>query len=356
MKKRIVGAIILLLIGAGGGIGYYIYRSFHCVTSNAVFIKSDSLKFLGFKRPGRIERIYISEGAPIQKGDLIAQLEQEELKRQIEGIEARRRGIREGLTSLKLQQMELKQELELKKRLISARIEELKGEIGASERELTQLKRDYDRFKHLYHQGKIALQKLEQVETKYQVLSYRLKGLRSKLKGLKIELDIVKVKGLEVERLERAIGVKKAQLEEIGKRLQVLKLHLKDGYLYSPIDGVVAKKFKREGEIVSAGEQVVAVVNPRKIYALVLLEETKLKGIGIGSRATVHIDSLDRDFPGKVVQILPVSAATFALVPRDFSSGEFTKLSQRFYVKIGFTAPTPGVLVGMGGEVTIFKK
>jgi len=62
-----------------------------------------------------------------------------------------------------------------------------------------------------------------------------------------------------------------------------------------------------------------------------------------------------KDFDGVVSKILPASAATFALVPRDISSGEFTKLAQRFYVRIRFNKLPKDVKVGMSGEVKIEK-
>ena len=51
---------------------------------------------------------------------------------------------------------------------------------------------------------------------------------------------------------------------------------------------------------------------------------------------------------------MPVSASTFSLVPRDIASGEFTKLDQRFIVKIKIPY-NPKVRIGMSGEVKIYK-
>jgi membrane fusion protein (multidrug efflux system) len=106
---------------------------------------------------------------------------------------------------------------------------------------------------------------------------------------------------------------------------------------------------------VDAGMKILSIVDPKSLYVLDLLEETKLKGINPGCSVKIHIDALDKDFEGVVSEILPASASTFALVPRDISSGEFTKLAQRFYVKIKFNKVPKNVLVGMSGEVQIAK-
>ncbi len=53
-------------------------------------------------------------------------------------------------------------------------------------------------------------------------------------------------------------------------------------------------------------------------------------------------------------KILPTSAAKFALVPRDISAGEFTKVVQRIPVKVRITkGDVSKLVVGMGGEIEI---
>ncbi len=53
--------------------------------------------------------------------------------------------------------------------------------------------------------------------------------------------------------------------------------------------------------------------------------------IKIGNTVVIKLDAIgDQEYSGKVISILPASASTFSLVPRDIASGEFTKLDQRF--------------------------
>jgi membrane fusion protein (multidrug efflux system) len=121
------------------------------------------------------------------------------------------------------------------------------------------------------------------------------------------------------------------------------------------LNGKIAKKFANADEVANTGSKILSIVDPKDLYVLVLLEETKLKGVKKGNYVKIHIDATDRDYGGYVNKILPASAATFALVPRDISSGEFTKLAQRFYVRIRFKKIPDDVLVGMSGEVEIAK-
>jgi len=89
MKKKIAlfTFILLILIGVYGLYKYIVFNK-NYASSNAVFVKSDSLTFLSFKLPGKIEKIYVNEGDKIKKGQLLTKLETNELeiqKKELEG-------------------------------------------------------------------------------------------------------------------------------------------------------------------------------------------------------------------------------------------------------------------------------
>ena len=81
MKKKIALFIFIFLLIAGGYLLFeYIMFNKKYVESNAVFVKSDSLTFLSFKLPGKIEKIYVKEGQNVNKGELLAKLDTKALK------------------------------------------------------------------------------------------------------------------------------------------------------------------------------------------------------------------------------------------------------------------------------------
>jgi membrane fusion protein (multidrug efflux system) len=370
MKKRVALVIfIVLLIGSLYGLYKYIVFNKTYSSSNAVFVKSDTLTFLSFKLPGKIEKIYVNEGDDIKKGELLAKLDTKSLEIQKKELEFNIKALHSKINAIKLQKEkisnDIKNELNLTKNDIfklQKKIESFTHVINAMKYKLNKLKNDYLRFSKLYRQGKISREKFEGVKTAYFALKEEIKAKEKSLEALKtdkkslgIKLAMIENSKKEVLRLEKLIKSSKNQLKALKEKLSLVNQQIRDSYLYSPIDGKVAKKLANNDEVVNAGMRVLSVVNPRDVYVLDLLEETKLKGIKPGCEAKIHIDALDEDFDGVVEKILPASAATFALVPRDISSGEFTKLAQRFYVRIRFKKVPKNVLVGMSGEVQIAK-
>jgi len=128
--------------------------------------------------------------------------------------------------------------------------------------------------------------------------------------------------------------------------------------LRSPLDGRVAKRFVTSGDMALAGKVMYSLVDPRDIYVLVLLEEGKLKGVETGAPVNIHIDAYPKQtFKGVVDAILPASAATFALIPRDISAGEFTKVAQRIPIRVKIAQGDTDLLrIGLGGEVEIERQ
>ena len=135
-------------------------------------------------------------------------------------------------------------------------------------------------------------------------------------------------------------------LEKANKQLSYTKL-------YAPFDGIVAKKFFNPPKVLKKGTPVVALTDPKKLYCEVLLSEKKLKGVKVGSEVTITVDAIaGKKYTGKVSSIAPTSASTFSLVPRDIASGEFTKLDQRFVVRIALDS-IENLRAGMGASVAI---
>jgi membrane fusion protein (multidrug efflux system) len=86
------------------------------------------------------------------------------------------------------------------------------------------------------------------------------------------------------------------------------------------------------------------------------VDESALSNIHVGQPVDIHVDAYgSQNFTGHVSQIVDVSASQFSLLPtEDYSSGNFTKVSQRFPVYIVLDNGGQGMLLpGMSAEVTI---
>jgi membrane fusion protein, multidrug efflux system len=121
------------------------------------------------------------------------------------------------------------------------------------------------------------------------------------------------------------------------------KLHTKnlaDTRLYSPVDGVLLKKFCEVGEITGVGIPLFVVSDIRKIKVSAFIPENELNNIKIGQNSRVFISALDKTFNGRIVEV--GSAADAA--------------SRAFSVKIEVENPEMLIRPGMIAEAKIITE
>ena len=89
-------------------------------------------------------------------------------------------------------------------------------------------------------------------------------------------------------------------------------------------------------------------------YVEANFKETQLDRLAPGQKAKVYVDAYgDEAVDGVVESIAPASGSEFSLLPPENATGNFTKITQRFPVRIRLTAcrlrPVARGHVGRGG-------
>jgi membrane fusion protein (multidrug efflux system) len=149
-----------------------------------------------------------------------------------------------------------------------------------------------------------------------------------------------------------------AQKAVLGAQLK--EAELQSGYttVLSPGNGRIGKRTVELGQRVQPGQQLAAVVDG-SVWIVANFKETQLESMRVGQSATVELDA----FPGRALKarvdsFAPASGATFALLPPDNATGNFTKIVQRVPVKLlldpsQMTDITERVVPGMSASVSV---
>jgi membrane fusion protein (multidrug efflux system) len=172
-------------------------------------------------------------------------------------------------------------------------------------------------------------------------------------------------KALEVAKAQ--LNIDKTKIQTFKAQLNVIETELLNTSIYSPMDGVVGKRWVLKGDVVQPGQPIFTIFNLTNIWVTAYLEETKLASINIGDNVDVSVDAYpDQNFAGKVYQIGSNTASQFSLIPPSNASGNFTKVTQRVPIKISIDhvkkngQPDPSenikLLPGMSVEIKITIK
>ena len=162
--------------------------------------------------------------------------------------------------------------------------------------------------------------------------------------------------GPQREIKEADLLAKKARVREAEAELQDLEFRLGLTTLRSPVKGVVVKKNSHRGEFVQAGQPVFMVVDSSRYWVEANVDETEIRFVKPGNKATVKLDSYPGvQFDGQVVDVGGATTSEFSLFSPHKLTGVFIKSTQKLPVKIA-VENTDGILrVGMLAVVRIEK-
>jgi membrane fusion protein, multidrug efflux system len=149
-----------------------------------------------------------------------------------------------------------------------------------------------------------------------------------------------------------------ARADSADAALAQAKLQLSYTRIEAPADGTLSRLAAHDGQLIQAGQQVVAVV-PTATYVLANFKETQVGAMRVGQRAEIQVDAYPgRTFDGKVDSTSPGTGARFSLLPPDNASGNFVKVVQRLPVKIAWVNVPPDVKLaaGMSADVTVLTR
>jgi multidrug resistance efflux pump len=121
----------------------------------------------------------------------------------------------------------------------------------------------------------------------------------------------------------------------------------------APFDGIVIAEPAAVGSVVAAGQPIVTMVDPTKLWVNANIEETNIGRVKVGQLVTIHIDALNADVVGKVDVVTPATAGTSSILPQSNASGNFTKVTQLVPVRITVNLGNQPMLVGANVEVKI---
>lgn len=145
-----------------------------------------------------------------------------------------------------------------------------------------------------------------------------------------------------VDALKDDIAISKQDYDQTRAAMQIAKANLDDkldqlGYctITAPTDGVVGNKTVQTGNRIAAATVLMSVV--QDVWVVANYKETQVGRMVKGQRVKIRVDAIPgREFDGRIDSLSPGAGSTFALLPPENATGNFTKIVQRIPVKIVF--------------------
>jgi membrane fusion protein (multidrug efflux system) len=316
--------IIIILVAA-----WFWYRDYSMYfTTDDAHVDANNIT-VSSKILGRIVRLNAEEGDTVQKDMLLVLLDSTDLIAQKNQVLASR-----DQAMVNLAQAEAKYNSDIK----SLRVTEINVEKAGE---------DFERAKKQAEGGVITREQMDHASKAYE----------SALAQLDASKSMLQVSRSQINSAEAALKTAEVQVK-------VVETQISNTRLYSPANGLVAKRWLLPGDIVQPSQSVFTVTEAGKFWIVAFVEETRISEIHSGQKVRFTLDAFPHvRFSGKVFSIGTSTASVFSLIPANNASGNFTKVTQRVPVKISIDSADNGkdialfhIRSGMSAVVKIFRK
>ncbi len=276
---------------------------------------------VSFKLSGRILEIYVQEGDWVEKGKVVARLDDDELRQRVDLARA----------TLKASQVRLE------KLLAGSRPEEIReaeANLQQAQFDFENKRIQYERVKTLYEAKVIPRETLDNAETRYKIAKAALEGATEFYKKVK--------EGPRKEDIEDG----KAQVEQALASLRLAETQLGYTVLRSPMTGIVLVKSAERGEVVNPGTSILTIADITNVWLRAYIPETELSRVKWGQEVIVTTDlHPQKEYRGKVSFISSQSEFT----PKQIQT-EKERVTLVYRIKVDIPNPDHELKPGMPAD------
>ncbi|MGQ9921404.1 MAG: efflux RND transporter periplasmic adaptor subunit [Desulfobacca sp.] len=278
MKKKLgIAFLVIPLAALAGGYWWFWWPAHN---------NKDQLRLMGhieatetnlaFKVPGIIARINFQEGDYVKAGQVVAELDAQDLQDEFVAAQARVKAAQAALARL----------------LAGSRpqeIAEAKAAVLQAQADLENKRLEYERMEGLLARRAVPVSKRDNARAAFLMAQEMLRRVQE-------QYSLVQ-EGPRREDIDRA----RAELKQAQANLELARTRLGYATLRAPVNGVVLTRPAEPGEVAAVGAIVLTTADLDNVYAEVYIPESELGRVRLGQAASVKVDSYpDRQFPGWV--------------------------------------------------------
>lgn len=180
-----------------------------------------------------------------------------------------------------------------------------------------------------------AEQDARQVEAAVRAQTSAVAQARQRAREAEAAVGTARSQRREVAVKRAAVAAAEGRLARAEADLQQAELNRDYTVISAPMGGRVSKKTVEIGQVVQAGQPLLALVALDDVWVIANFKETDLAGVQPGQPAVITVDAYPGvSFRAHVDSIQGGSGAVFSLLPPENATGNFVKVVQRVPVKL----------------------
>jgi multidrug resistance efflux pump len=285
-KRLAVVGVIAVLVGVGT---YFYVRTPNSLTLTGIVTTDDIV--VSPQVAGQISQLLVKEGDSVHQGQLLAVLSSGELAADraffARSEEGSAKQVQESEAALRYQEQQTADQIHQAEATLGSAIAS-RDEAVAN---VANTKTILDRNETMLRGGGISPQDADQARTAYTVAKSRADAIDKQIEAARAALSLAQSAAQQVSMRRSAFESSRAQHQAAVAQTAKADVRLAYAELHAPTNGFVDVRAARPGEVVSAGQPVLTLVNPDELWVRADVEESYIDRVRIGDSLSVRLPS-----------------------------------------------------------------
>lgn len=286
-------------------------------STNDAYLQADQV-VVSAKVAGTVEEVFVADNQSVRVGDPLVRIDASSSQARVEQARAQVGQARATIAQYEAQIREQQ-----------ATIDQAVATVGGAEAQRRYNQTEVDRYAPLAASGAESAEKLSQMTSnRDQAVATLRQNEASATQARR-----------RIATLHAQVAVAEAQAVQAEAQAKQAQVDVDSSLIRASIDGRVGDRQARVGLAAQVGTRLLTVVPVQSVYLVANFKETQIGLMREGQPASIKVDALDGDkIDGTVDSFSPATGATFALIPANNATGNFTKIVQRVPVRIRIDA------------------
>lgn len=250
-------------------------------------LKPLDIQWVSSQVAGKVEKVYVKPGAQVNQGDILLELSNPELHRELE--------------KMRWEVQAIKAESHAAYVSLESQLVDLENSVVAANFSYQSAKLKLDAETVLIEQGNGTVSALDYQKSQLQVKQQKQHWSAQQQKTAKMKANLIATKKAQLAR----IGLVENNYERVKEQVEALRV-------VASTQGVVQQVSLELGERVQVGDSIALVADQTSLFAELQVQEVRAREVAIGQK--VLVDTRTSEMVGRVTRIDPAVIAGMVLV------------------------------------------
>lgn len=292
MKQRIVLFVFMVLLVS---VALFVYWGQRNSKSRELFYSGTieaTQSNLAFQTAGRVVSVAVREGERVAGGQILAELDRQELKARQEQAEA-------ALEQAVKGREQLETLLAIYGKTLPAEVDRARAGVESATDVFRDNEKNYQRYEQLFSRGVVSEKERDALKLAYDTAKTKLAEANAVLKQAKSNLGRIEAARTDIEAARAQTASVRAALDQATIQMQYTTLK-------APYAGIITSRNVEPGEVVTPSREVITLADLSTVDLKIFVDETEIGKVKPGQQVEVRVDTFpDKAFSGRVSFISP---------------------------------------------------